>query len=92
MNSAANNWFVYILRCADGTLYSGITTDPDRRIRQHNGELVGGAKYTRNRRPVELVWQEPHLDRSAASKRESLLKKLSRKAKLQLIEAEVSKL
>ena len=89
MSSDVNSWFVYMLCCADGTLYSGITTDPQRRVRQHNGELVGGAKYTRNRRPVELVWQEPHADRSAASKRESSLKKLSRKAKLQLIEAAV---
>ena len=89
MSSDVNSWFVYMLCCADGTLYSGITTDPQRRVRQHNGELVGGAKYTRNRRPVELVWQEPQPDRSAASKRESSLKKLSRKAKLQLIEAAV---
>ena len=89
MSGEVSSWFVYMLCCADGTLYSGITTDPQRRVRQHNGELVGGAKYTRNRRPVELVWQEPHSDRSAASKRESSLKKLSRKAKLQLIEAAV---
>ena len=89
MSGEVSSWFVYMLCCADGTLYSGITTDPQRRVRQHNGELVGGAKYTRNRRPVELVWQETHPDRSAASKRESSLKKLSRKAKLQLIDTVV---
>lgn len=79
------DWFVYILRCADDTLYSGITTDPERRLRQHNGDISGGARYTRPRRPVELVWQEPQPDRSAASRREAALKKLTRSQKLQLI-------
>ncbi|WP_286239578.1 GIY-YIG nuclease family protein [Neptuniibacter halophilus] len=79
------DWFVYILRCADGSLYTGVTTDLQRRLRQHNGELVGGAKYTRLRRPVELVWQEPHPDRSAACKRESAIKKWPRQAKLKLL-------
>ncbi|MFY0676668.1 MAG: GIY-YIG nuclease family protein [Neptuniibacter sp.] len=80
-----SDWFVYILRCADETLYTGVTTDPDRRLRQHNGELVGGAKYTRLRRPVELVWKELHSDRSSACKRESGIKQLCRAEKLNLI-------
>lgn len=75
---------MYILRCADETLYTGITTDLNRRIRQHNGELVGGAKYTRVRRPVSLFWQEEHIDRSSASKREYEIKRLSRQKKERL--------
>jgi putative endonuclease len=78
-------WWVYLLRCADGTLYTGITTDPTRRLRQHNGELVGGARYTRPRRPVLLVYQEPCSDRSEASKREAAIRKLSRQRKRALI-------
>jgi putative endonuclease len=79
----AANWFVYILRCADGTLYTGITTDIERRIEQHNrGE---GARYTASRRPVGLVYREPAPDRSSASSRESAIKKLGRQGKLELI-------
>ncbi|WP_415885507.1 GIY-YIG nuclease family protein [Neptuniibacter sp. QD37_6] len=78
---------MYILRCADETLYTGITTDLERRIRQHNGEIVGGAKYTRVRRPVSLFWQEEHLDRSSASKREYEIKRLSRQKKENLVES-----
>ncbi|WP_415896786.1 GIY-YIG nuclease family protein [Neptuniibacter sp. QD72_48] len=77
---------MYILRCADETLYTGITTDLERRIRQHNGELVGGAKYTRVRRPVSLYWQEEHIDRASASKREYEIKRLSRQKKERLAE------
>ena len=80
-----SDWFVYILRCADDSLYTGVTTNPERRLRQHNGELVGGAKYTRLRRPVKLVWEEIHPDRSSACKRESGIKKLRRTEKLNLI-------
>ncbi|WP_299177775.1 GIY-YIG nuclease family protein [uncultured Neptuniibacter sp.] len=80
-----SEWFVYIVRCRDNSLYTGVTTAPSRRLRQHNGELVGGAKYTRLRRPVELVWQEVHPDRASASKREYAIKQFSREAKLQLI-------
>ena len=77
-------WHVYILRCADGTLYTGITTDPERRLREHNGS-ARGASYTRGRRPVTLVWREKVIDRRAASVSESRLKRLSRLEKERLV-------
>jgi len=80
-----SNWFVYIVRCSDNTLYTGVTTDPVRRLRQHNGELVGGAKYTRARRPVALVWNEQHADRSSATQREYAIKQMTLLQKLNLI-------
>ena len=78
-------WHVYVLRCADGTLYTGIATDLERRLREHNGEIGRGAKYTAARRPVELVYSEGHADRSAAAQREAAIKRMSRRAKLGLI-------
>lgn len=77
-------WFVYILRCADGTLYTGITTDLARRLAEHNAGMGQGARYTRSRLPVALAYSEAAQDRSAAAKREAALKRLSRKAKLAL--------
>lgn len=82
---SAPSWFVYLLRCADGTLYAGITTDPDRRLTEHNAGT--GARYTRARRPVERVYLESAADRAAASRREIALKRLPRMAKLALIAA-----
>lgn len=81
---SADGWFVYVLKCADDTLYTGITTDLERRIEQHNGERPGGAKYTTARRPVKLLWSEPQKDRSAATKREFAIKSLSHAEKKQL--------
>lgn len=81
---AVRKWFVYILACCDGTLYTGCTTDLDRRLQEHN-ESPRGAKYTRSRRPVKLVFWAPHPDRSAAQREEARIKKLSRAQKLQLI-------
>lgn len=78
-------WYVYLLRCADGTLYAGCTTDPRRRLQQHNAGR--GAKYTRARRPVSLVYVEQAEDHSQALRREASLKRLSRKEKLALIAA-----
>ena len=77
-------WFVYIVECADKTLYTGITTDMERRINEHNSSPKG-AKYTKTRRPVTMVYFETALDRTTASKRESQIKKLSRKEKMELI-------
>ena len=78
------NWSVYILRCSDGTLYTGIAPDVQKRLMLHNAGT--GAKYTRGRGPVELVYQEQLEDRAAASKREYAIKQLSRAEKLHLIE------
>lgn len=76
--------FVYMLRCADGTLYSGYSTDPNRRTAVHNNG--SGAKYTRSRLPVELVYFESAETKSQALKREAALKKLTRVEKILLIE------
>ena len=76
-------WFVYILKCRDGTLYTGITNDLERRLTAHNSGK--GANYTRARRPVRVVYHEPVADKSAALRREHAIKKLSRTAKLRAI-------
>jgi len=78
------SYYVYILKCSDATLYTGITTDLSRRLKEHNSSKKG-AKYTMLRRPVELLYSEEHEDRSSASKREYAIKKLSREKKLELI-------
>jgi putative endonuclease len=77
-------YYTYILKCADKTLYTGITVDLERRIKEHNSSSLG-AKYTRARRPVKLVYKKRFKDRSLASKRESMIKKLTRQEKLMLI-------
>jgi len=82
------SWFVYMVRCSDDTLYTGITTDVTRRVAEHNGGGVGkdkGAKYTKARRPVTLVYQKTCADRSGAASAEAALRKLSRSEKLQLL-------
>ncbi len=81
-----SSWFVYILRCADNTLYTGITTDVDNRIKQHNGVDNKGAKYTRNRQPVQLVYLEASDSRSDASKREFSIKSLKKPQKELLVD------
>ncbi|MEQ1663269.1 MAG: GIY-YIG nuclease family protein [Thiobacillus sp.] len=73
---AASCWFVYLVRCADGTLYTGITTDLTRRVAEHNGESGLGARYTRSRRPVTLVYAEPATSRATAAQREAAIKRL----------------
>ncbi len=78
------HYFLYILRCSDDTLYTGITTDLQRRLAEHNSSTKG-AKYTRSRRPVALVYTEKFEDRSSASKREYIVKRLSRAKKLALV-------
>ena len=78
-------WIVYLLECGDKTLYCGITNNLENRLKQHTGELHGGAKYTRGRIPLKVVYQEEASSRSEALKRELNLKKMSRKNKLTLI-------
>ena len=82
MNS---KWYVYIVECADGSLYTGITTDLNRRLNEHNYSFKLGAKYTRSRRPVRLVYKEEKINRSDASKRELQIKRLTRNKKIELI-------
>ncbi len=79
----ANGWLVYLLRCVDGTFYTGITTDMNRRCQQHNDGKA--SRYTRSRRPVRLVYQEPQPDKGAALRREAEIKALSRQEKETLI-------
>lgn len=79
-----NNWFVYMLECADNSIYTGVTTDLERRVDEHNSSSKG-AKYTRARRPVLLVYFEHSENRSTAQKREIEIKTMSRKEKLTLI-------
>ena len=76
-------WHLYILKCGDGSLYTGITTDVERRLEQHkNGK---GAKYTRGKGPLKLVYTKKFKTRSLASKREAAIKKLTREEKIALI-------
>jgi putative endonuclease len=77
-------WFVYMLRCSDDTLYTGVTTDVVRRVSEHNGRTKG-AKYTKARQPVELVYSKKAKDRSSAQIKEAELKKMSRENKLALL-------
>jgi len=82
---AAQGWYVYIVRCADGSLYTGVTTDPVRRINEHNRSKRLAAAYTRARRPVMLVYKERLPDRSMALKREYQIKQMTSRAKEVLI-------
>ena len=79
------DWIVYILRCKDDSLYTGITIDIERRLAEHNGDNRLGARYTRARRPVTLVYQEQVASRSLASRREAEIKQLSKAEKELLI-------
>ncbi len=78
------SWFVYIVECQDKTFYTGITTNLQNRIQEHN-QSPKGAKYTRGRRPVILIYSESQVSRSAAASREHQIKQLNRKQKKQLI-------
>ncbi|MBL4741261.1 MAG: GIY-YIG nuclease family protein [Sneathiella sp.] len=77
------SWIVYILKCGDGSLYTGITNDVVKRLAVHRAGK--GAKYTKGRGPLTLLYQEPHSNRSEASKREIVIKKLNKQEKLKLI-------
>jgi len=79
----ATRWYVYLLRCGDGTLYAGATTDVESRLAAHREGR--GARYTRGRAPLSLVLCEPQMDRSSALRRECALKRLRRRDKLALL-------
>ena len=79
----ANSWKLYMLRCRDGSLYTGITTDVEKRLAAHNSGK--GAKYTRSRRPVELVYQEECEDHSQALRRELEIKALTKEEKERIL-------
>lgn len=78
-------WYVYVLRCADNSLYTGIAKDVPRRVDEHNRGYPDGAKYTTGRRPVSLVYTEAAIDRAQAARRECEIKALDREQKLLLI-------
>jgi putative endonuclease len=81
------SWTVYILRTASGRLYTGITTDLARRVAEHRGERRNGAKSLKGDPPQSVAWSEPAADRAAATRREAQIKRLSRAAKLALVDA-----
>ena len=81
----AKSWFLYVVRCSDDTLYTGVTTDISRRIHEHNTGPKG-AKYTRTRRPVELVYSVDYDNRSSAQQAEYKFKKLTRQQKNEVID------
>jgi putative endonuclease len=80
-----SDWSVYIVRCADGSLYTGIAIDVERRVAEHNADDRLGARYTRARRPVTLEFREAREDQSDAARRESEIKRYDRATKEQLI-------
>jgi putative endonuclease len=77
-------WTIYILECGDKTLYCGITNNLERRMRQHRGEVNGGAKYTRSRKPFRVAYTEEVLTRSEALKREFIIKEMTKRDKAEL--------
>jgi putative endonuclease len=76
-------WFLYIIRCSDGSLYTGITTDISRRLKEHNAKK--GAFYTQNKTPVKLAYQESMANQSEARRREAQIKRLTHKEKIGLL-------
>ena len=80
-----SNWLIYILECRDGSLYCGTTNNLEKRLKQHKGEIKGGAKYTRSHWPCKLVYKEKSASRSEASQREAIIKKMSKNEKQVLI-------
>jgi putative endonuclease len=80
-----SQWYVYMVRCRDGSLYTGIAKSPQKRLVEHNSDNQLGAKYTRSRRPVTLVYQESLSTRALAARRESAIKRLSKQQKELLI-------
>jgi putative endonuclease len=87
--SAVTEWFIYLIRCRDNTLYTGISTDVARRFIEHQQDKVKGSRYLRGKGPLQLVFQAGAGDRSQASRLESRIKRLSRATKLRLIAGEI---
>ena len=83
--TSQNNWLIYILVCRDDSLYCGITNNLEKRLKQHKGEIIGGAKYTRSHWPCKLVYKEKSANRSKALQREAIIKKMSKVEKQTLI-------
>src|SRR5215213_5560301 len=81
---AGEEWFVYMVRCADGSLYTGVAKDVARRCRQHNDGTA--SRYTRSRLPVELIYHEAHPGQSSALKREAAIKTMDRRGKLTMVQ------
>lgn len=84
-----SQWSVYVLRCADNSLYTGVALDVNKRLDEHNGIIKNGAKYTHARRPVKLVYQEPANSRSDACKREYVIRNLKKSQKEKLIKIKI---
>jgi putative endonuclease len=78
-------FYAYMMECSDGTFYTGISNNLERRLRQHNGEIKGGAFYTQNKRPVKLIYKEEFETHKEAMQREFSIKKLTRKQKKLLV-------
>tara|TARA_Y100000310_G_scaffold293738_1_gene323545 strand:- start:1042 stop:1332 length:291 start_codon:yes stop_codon:yes gene_type:complete len=78
-------WYFYVVKCSDSSFYAGVTTELTRRVKEHNSDDRRGAKYTRSRRPVELIYSEEYPSRSAAQKEEYRFKQLDRKTKERVI-------
>ena len=79
------NWLIYILECRDGSFYCGITNNIEKRLKQHKGEIIGGAKYTHSHWPCNLVYKEKLASRSEALQREIVIKKMSKVEKQTLV-------
>jgi len=89
LEKPSDNWFVYIIEADDGSYYTGISTDVERRFEEHRGKVCG-ARFFNGRAPLRIVFQEAGHNRSSASKREFAIKKLSRQQKQQLIDAQLA--
>lgn len=85
MTDESTTWFVYLLRCRDRSLYAGISRDPERRCREHNEHQRLASRYVWSRRPAELVWRLPVVDKSTALRLEYRLKRLGKQQKEQLL-------
>lgn len=86
----SNPFYTYILKCNDGSFYTGYTDNLESRLKEHNGLQIGGARYTRSHRPVELVYSEPFQTKADAQKREREIKKMSHAEKKIVVEKNIN--